>query len=118
MSDNLFDDETVHQRVLAVWEQVFKASSSVLKHAKQYGFLGMELIPNPNIHSILKALKILESIFDEILTFDDLPYDEKRLILNARVQFTHIERVAAALNAGNREDFEKAICAIQGQAAF
>lgn len=118
MSDDLFDDEAIKAQVLAIWEEVFNASTSILEHAKRYGFLGMEMIPNPGIHEILGALKILESIFDELISFPELPYEEKRLILNAREQFTRIERVAVALKEGNRDDFEAAIQRVKNQAPF
>lgn len=114
----LFEDRVIKERVNKVWEVVFSASNKIVVQAQKYGFHGIELIPNPNIHVILGQLRILSAVMVSILASDDLGYEETRLILNAKEQLTRMELVALALQAGNREDYDKAISALERQAVF
>lgn len=114
----LFDDAQIKERVNKVWEAVFSASNKIVVQAQNYGFHGIELIPNPNIHVILGQLRILCAIMGSILTSEDLDYEETRLILNAKEQLTRMELVSLALLAGNREDYDRAISELERQAVF
>lgn len=120
MSDDLYGNADIQDRVNRVWAEVFGASSTVLQHAKTYGFLGMEAIPNPNVHQMIVTLHFFEALMDVILLrFEaELPYEEKRLIYNAKEQITRMERVAAALQANNRADFDEAIACLEKHAPF
>lgn len=119
MSNDLYGDAVVQERVNKVWAEVFTASNQVLQHARTYGFLGMEVIPNPNVHQMLVTLQMLDALMDVILLrFEDLPYEEKRLIFNAKEQITRMERVAAALQENNSADFNEAIACLERQAVF
>lgn len=114
-------DEVVKQRVEAVWAEVFKSSNEVLKQAKDYGFLGIEKIPSPNIHQILVYLQVFDALIDILLAHTekvDMPYGQVRQLLNAKSQLVTMGRVASALKADNREDFETAIKELQVQAPF
>lgn len=117
----LFEDAAIKEKVLKVWGSVFQASSKVISHANNYGFLGMEIIPSPNIHEMLITLQIFSSIIDILITSAeklDVDYDEIRLMLNAKEQITRMERLAAALKANNRDDFDRALASLEEQAAF
>jgi len=118
---NLFDEAEIKQKVFKVWETVFAASSKVISHANNFGFLGMEIIPSPNIHEMLAALQIFSSIIDIlIVSAEDLEvsYDEVRLMLNAKEQLTRMERLATALKANNRSDFNLALQDLERQAVI
>lgn len=114
----LFEDKEINERVNKVWEAVFAASNKIIVQAQNYGFHGIELIPNPNIHVILGQLRILCAVMMSVLGSEHLEYEETRLILNAKEQLTRMELVALALQAGNREDYDKAISELERQAAF
>lgn len=117
----LFEDAAIKRKVTEVWSKVFEASNKVISHANNYGFRGMEIIPSPNIHGMLVAMQIFSSIIDILITSAEkleVPYDEVRLMLNAKEQITRMERVAAALKANNRDDFNVALDALENQAAF
>lgn len=117
----LFEDIVIKQRVAVVWEKVFAASNKVISHANNYGFLGMGIIPSPNIHEMLITLQIFSSIIDILITNADkldVEYEETRLMLNAKEQITRMERLATALKANNRDDYEVALAALETQAAF
>lgn len=119
--EDLFDDALIKEKVIKVWSGVFEASSRVLTHANNYGFRGMVIIPSPNIHEMLISLQIFSSIIDIFIASAEklnVDYEEIRLMLNAKEQITRMERVAAALKANNREDFDAALTSLEGQAAF
>lgn len=115
----LWEDAEIRGKVEELWAKVFKASNAVLKHGKDYGFLGMEMIPSPNIHDMLNSLKIISFIINEFIdsaTDLEVDYTEIRLMLNAKEQVARMERVALALKANNRDDFDVAIGLLESQA--
>jgi hypothetical protein len=117
----LFADADIKQRVEIVWAKVFEASNRVLKHANNFGFSLMEIVPSPNIHEMLAALQIFSSVID-ILVFHaeklGINYDEIRLMLNAQEQVRRMERIAIALKAGDKQDFDTALAQLEKQAPF
>jgi len=113
----LINDAAIKVRINKVWEEVFEASGVVITQAKKFGFLGMAIIPNPNIHQMLVTIRLLDSQIDTFIA-DDLEYEEKRLMLNAKKQLTKMEVVAAALKENNRGDFDAAMKEMETQAAF
>lgn len=116
----LLEDVAIKQKVTEVWEKIFAASSRVVIQAQHYGFSGMEL-PAPNIHEMLVRLQIFTSVIDILINHAEklnVSYDDTRLMLNAKEQLTRMERLAAALRANNRSDFEAAIRALENQAPF
>lgn len=117
----LFADAEIKQKVEEVWAKVFEASNRVLKHANNFGFSMMEIVPSPNIHEMLTTLQIFSSVLDILINHADklgIEYDETRLMLNAREQLTRMERVAFALKANNKEDFDLWLRELERQAVF
>lgn len=117
----LLEDDDIKDRVETVWSEVFKNSNTVLKQAKDYGFAGIDIIPSPNIHEILVYLKVFDALMDILLDNAanfDLDYDQVRRLLNAKGQLVNMGKVASAVKAGNREDFESAIQALRNQAVI
>lgn len=119
MIESMMSDAEVLSRVQKVWALVFAASNKVLVDEKRFGFLGMDVIPDPNIHQMMVLLRAINaalvSIPDE---FEGLQYEENRLILNAREQITRMEMVAAALKANDRAGFDEAIRKLEEHAPF
>lgn len=118
MPTKLMDDAIVCKKVHTAWSLVFQFSNKVLTDEKKFGFTGMGLIPDPNIHQMMAALKGLDSILEYVATEFSLPTDEIRLILNARTQITKMGAVAAALKANSEEAFTIALAELDAQAAF
>lgn len=114
---SLLDDEIIKQRVVEAWEAVFSASNIVIQHAKHFRFDGM-LVANPNIHQLLVPVRLLEQWIDVFLSNEAMEYDQIRMMLNAKQQLLRMEIVAAALEADNREDFDRAMAEIENQAQF
>lgn len=117
---DFFFDESIKEKVLKYWGIVFSASGAVIKQHKDFGFNGMH-IPDPNVHTMVVYLRmheeILQVLFDNAALLE-LEYDHIRLILNAKEQISKMERVASALKAGNKEDFDTAISELERQASF
>jgi hypothetical protein len=114
----LLDDQAIAARVETIWAKVFQNSNTVLKHAKDYGFLGMELIPSPNIHQIMLHLTVFDALIDILLANQevvDLGYEQARQLLNAKSQLVNMEKLASALKANNQVDYDAAIAALEGQ---
>lgn len=117
----LIADVAVVRRVEMAWAEVFKSSNTVIKQAKDYGFLGIESIPSPNIHQILVYLQVFDALIDILLAHAekaDVPYAQVRQLLNAKAQLVIMGRVATALKANDRKDFEMAIEDLKNQAVF
>ncbi len=117
----LLADAAIKVRVEQVWAKVFEASSKVLKHANNFGFSLMEIVPSPNIHEMLVQLQIFSSVIDILVNNAEklnIDYDDTRLMLNAKEQITRMERIAAALKAENKKDFTEALEQLEKQAPF
>lgn len=117
----LFEDEAIKRRIFKAWGDVFGASSKVIQHSGLYGFDGMELIPNPNIHQMLKSLKVVAVMLADITDcLDEVNFDvdQIRLVINAQEQIRRMERAASGLLINDRDMFEKAIAELDGQACF
>ncbi len=104
-------------RIEKLWAIVFQSSNQVLHQHKKYGFDGFELIPRPNVHDMLVTLKIFGAVID-VLIDADLEYEQQRQLLNAKTQITNMERLALAINANSRGDYEDAAEAIERQAVI
>lgn len=119
-NEEYFFDELIKNKVLKYWEIVFSASGKVIKQHKDFGFNGMH-IPDPNVHTMVVYLRmheeILQVLFDNA-TLLGLDYEQIRMILNAKEQISRMERVASALKAGNKEDFDTAMAELERQVAF
>ena len=118
---DLYDYSYIKERVDKIWALVFERSNAVLSQSKLYGFHCMQEIPDPNIHGMLVQLQVFSAVMDILITHGPdagLEYDQTRLILNAKEQVTRMERVATALNANNREDYDIAITELERQAAI
>lgn len=113
----LWEDEVIKKRVLEAWDVIFTTSDTLIKHAKTYGFGGM-LAASPNIHQLLVKVRALDQLFDVLIASENLEYDEVRKLLNAKQQLLRMEIVAAAIDANNREDFDRAMTEIENQAKF
>lgn len=117
----LLSSHAVQQRVEAIWDRVFTDSNRVLTQAKVYGFSGLAAAPNPNVHQMVVTLQIFSAVIDVLITNGanlGLPYDETRMLLNAKSQITRMEQLAAALNAGDEDGYNEAIGALEHQAHF
>ena len=118
---SLYDSSDIKKRVDKIWEHVFKDSNTVLRQSKLYGFYCMQEGPRPNIHAMLIQLQMFSVIMDILISQGPdagIEYDQTRLLLNAKEQVTRMERVAAALKANNKEDYNSAIEALERQAVF
>lgn len=121
MVEDIFKSKIIEDRVEKIWERIFKNSNEIIKQSKVHSFLSIQEIPTPNIHDLLVQLKILHIVMDMIIAVgpeNGLKYEHTRLILNAKDQLTRMEMVAEALNAGNEDDYNKAIAELERQAVF
>lgn len=117
-----FGDPLIKSTVETAWAEVFKYSNKVIRDAGYFGFYGLEVIPNPNIHQMLASLSVVDSALDIMLTscaeMVTLQYDATKMILNAKQQILNLENVANSLKAQNRDDFDRAMERLQKQAVF
>lgn len=113
-----FGDATVKDKVTELWAKVFDASNKVLHQNKVYGFGGIEIAPSPNIHDMMVTLLVLGAVIDVLYAKLDLEYEQERQLLNAKAQITTMERVASALKARNRQDYDAAVAALDKQAVL
>lgn len=116
MKEDVFNAED-YKRVERLWSMVFATSNRVLHQHAKYGFDGFAEVPRPNVHDMMVTLKLLGAVIDVFLT-TDLPYEQSRQLLNAKVQITNMERLALALHAQSRADYDAAVEALDRQAVI
>lgn len=111
------DQIEVKEKVESLWAKVFQSSNNVLHQHKIFGFTGIELIPQPNIHERLVLLQVLSAIIDVLLNSAGgvLEYEQQRQLLNAKSQITTMEQLATALKGNNQSDYEAAVAALELQ---
>lgn len=114
----LMDDAIICRKVHTAWELVFSFSNKVLADEKRFGFVGMELIPDPDIHQMMAALSGMSSILSHVTKEFTLPPEVIRLIINAQSQITKMDAVASALKANDEKAFNLAMAELDAQAAF
>lgn len=64
------------------------------------------------MHALIVHLNIFSAVMNILVTQGmetGVDYDQTRLILNAKEQLTKMERVAAAIIANNKKDYQMAI---------
>jgi hypothetical protein len=117
---SLMNDPKVTELVYKVWSTVFGASNEVLLHADKYGYHGMTIVPNPNIHEILEQIKVMSVHLNNLslLVNGSFDYEQNRLLLNAREQMMRMERLALALTNDKREDFDEQLALMKSQGVF
>jgi len=118
--EDLYAKEEIRTKVIEVWDRVFKASNKVIRDAQNYGFLGMDVAPDPNIHTLLASSKLLAEIVSFLVgqaeQRDDT--DSVRLLLNAKEQLLRLEKLAVELKANNEEGFNRVLAELNTQAVF
>ncbi|MCO5398329.1 hypothetical protein [Ralstonia soli] len=109
--------------VTEAWERIFGVSNTVIANSKLYGFHGIQLIENPNIHQLLSSMGVVSGMLDTIISHlsnpgVDLGPENVRLLLNAKKQVSQLEAVAAALAADDEALYNEEVEKLQNQAAF
>lgn len=104
------------RKVVDLWAKVFKASNECLRQATTYGFDAMHEA-SPNIHEILAGLVIFEAVIGASLTNPQLDWEHQRSLHNAKEQIARMQRLAGALNAGDRETFQETLELLEKQHA-
>jgi hypothetical protein len=114
-------DEQAKGKIFKAWEDVFQASNKVLQHSKAFGFSGISVIPDPNIHQMLRTLRYIGPMLTDImesLKELELSPDDIRLMINAIEQIRRLEMVAMALIGNDEALFNEAIKDLDGQAVI
>lgn len=113
-------DDAIPARVEIIWNRIFTASNKAIKDAKNFGFLGMEIQSNPNIHQMLVSLSLLSTVIGFLVTQaearDDT--DSVRLLINSKEQLLRLERLANELRAKNEDKFNAILVELESQAVI
>lgn len=121
MSESVILLEDFHTKMLLeeAWGKVFAVSNKIIDQARKYGFGGMEIIPNPNIHDLLIVIDLMDGMLNSIYhsgLLDD--YEQQRACLNAITQISKMETVALALKNNDEATFKEAIQDLERQAVL
>lgn len=116
-----FGDSLIKEKVETLWHKVMESCRKFISDSRKFGFQGIELLPNPNVHQMLRSLRLVDGAF-EILMSDEngeqLDHDDYRLIFNARQQILHMEMVATALKKKDQAGYDEAVAILDRQAIF
>ncbi|KWH65135.1 hypothetical protein [Burkholderia anthina] len=117
---SLYDQAEIRAKTLEIWDRVFKSSNKVIKDAKDYGFLGMDVAPDPNIHRLLISSKLLAEVVTFLISQAELRDDTEsaRLMINAKQQLLRLELLANELKANNEDGFNRILAELNAQAVF
>ncbi len=123
MSDSVQMDvsDDVKVQVEALWAKVFESVTTVIRQTKTFSFAQMETGPVPNIHQMLATLQIFDDVIDVLVknaSSFGLEYEHTRPLLNCKVQIANMERMAAALQANDQDEYATAVKALETQAPF
>lgn len=103
-------------RIEKIWAKVFESSNRIIFQHQKFGFQGVEQLPHPDVHMMVTQLKVFSALIDIILL--DLPYNEQRMLLNAKRQIANMELLAVAVSTNNQQDYQSAVEALERQAVF
>ena len=122
MDNGFFDQKEVIAKVEELWAKVFENSNRILYQHLKFGFDGVSRAVNPSIHDRILGLQVFSVVIDVLLNSKDagviLEYQQQRQLLNAKIQITNMEQLAAAILAKNQADYDKAVEALDRQAVF
>lgn len=110
--------------VAQLWDGVFHTSNVVITNSKLYGFVGIQLIENPNIRQLLASMSVVSTMLDKIMeaasspNTPDVGHDNMRMLLNARKQVAQLEAVAVALAANDEALYNEEVEKLELQAAI
>ncbi len=108
--------EEIKTEIETAWGGVFKVVNTVISHHESFGYKLIENKINPSFHEILLSLKVMEAILDAIYAEVQDEYELSRMMLNAKQQINHIERVVTALKHQRQDDYEAAMALLRSQA--
>jgi hypothetical protein len=116
----LYANQVIRQQVQEIWGRVFAASNKAIQDAKSYGFLGMEVAPDPNIHTMMVSAKLYAEVMNMLVLEAEHRDDTEsvRLLLNAKQQLIRLERLANELKANNEDGFNEILAELKSQAVF
>ena len=115
------DDELIKSKALEIWDKIVGTGNIILFQCNRFGFNLVDIVPDPNLHSLLNKLSFVSDILNTMNSYADsfdLSYDDKRLLLNASEHLIIIQKISAAKKADNRADFDKAVEDLSKAAAF
>jgi hypothetical protein len=119
-TEDLYAKAAIRAKVQNIWARVFAASNKVIHDAANYGFLGMEVAPDPNIHKMLVSAKLFTEVMSMLIVEAEFRDDTEsvRMLLNAKEQLVRLERLANELKANNEDGFNAVLNELNSQAVF
>lgn len=122
VDDGFFGQKAVIEKIEELWSKVFHNSGKILLQHIKFGFDGVSVATDPTIHERILSLQVFSAIIDVLLNSKDagveLEYEQQRQLLNAKLQITTMEQLAAAILAKNQADYDRAVEALDKQAVF
>lgn len=112
------DYEKLYKEVEKIWADVFTSVNEIVKSHLNFGYTAIAVNIHPSIDDMLLSLKVVESGLDTVYASGKLQYEETRLILIAKQQIHHVQRVAEALKNENEADYEAAMKELECQVQF
>lgn len=122
VDDGFFGQKEVIAKIEELWAKVFENSGKILLQHIRFGIDGVSLAADPSIHERILGLQVFSAIIDVLLNSKDagieLEYAQQRQLLNAKLQITTMEQLAAAILAKNQADYDRAVDALDRQAVL
>lgn len=104
---------TAEAKVVALWSKVFTASNMVIRQVTHFGFEEMhEAVPS--LDEVVRHLSLVEGAINGLIG-GNYAWELERSLHNAKEQLARMHRMADALRAGDREEFEATFARLEKQ---
>jgi hypothetical protein len=113
-----FNDVKVQKDIDEVWDMVCKACNKLIQDTKIFDFFEIGIIPNPNIHDMLRYLIVIDRLLDSILELvehNELDNIDVRMIFNSKQQIFNMKQMANALLKEDRASYDEYLRKLKNQ---
>lgn len=116
--NNYFGNTSIQRDIDEVWETVCRTCNKLIQDTKIFDFFEIGIIPNPNIHDMVKYLVVVDRVLDSILELiecNELDDIDTRLIFNSKQQIFNMKQMATAIIKNDSNAYEEYLHKLRNQ---
>jgi len=110
--------EQLAELLAQVWSHIVGHVNALIHAHERFGFVRFEENLNPTLDDVLRGLVVVDFALTQFLDSDILEYEEKRNVLNSKQCILHMKQLGAALQSGQKEEYERIIATLKSQPKF
>ena len=93
-------EHEIQKDIEEIWEKICGACNKIINDTKLFGFMEIGLVPNPNIHDMVRYLVVIDKVLDSILMLvecNEADHVDSRVIFNSKQQIFNMKQMANAV---------------------